>query len=302
MGGGPEQPLFLDKHGSDDNHPVFIAVQAYPCVAPEITIMPDGDMLSGSHCDELFFDFVADPGMEGSSPATIEEWTVISGIGTIDNSGHYLVEPQPIGVYPVIIQVTNSCFHSDTYSFDVIFTNDAPVFTNCRNNCSSNYYYAPHGDIFSLPLGVTEADVCDTVSLVITGFDIIWGGWYYGDLYLDGNVLVIFPTDLDGDVILCVEVTAFDGQGGEAVCEIGYEICCHDCGQVDHLGIVDIDDAVFLINYVFASGFPPEPYDMGDVNCSGAVDIDDIVHLVTYVFGGGNIPCDVDGDGVEDCW
>lgn len=39
----------------------------------------------------------------------------------------------------------------------------------------------------------------------------------------------------------------------------------------------------------------------GDSDCSGAVDIDDVVWLINYIFTGGNAPCDADGDGVPDC-
>ncbi len=39
----------------------------------------------------------------------------------------------------------------------------------------------------------------------------------------------------------------------------------------------------------------------GDSDCSGAVDIDDVVWLINYIFTGGNAPCDTDGDGLPDC-
>jgi predicted secreted hydrolase len=60
---------------------------------------------------------------------------------------------------------------------------------------------------------------------------------------------------------------------------------------------VDIDDIVYLINYVFGGG--PSP--VGDLCCGDAngsqgdppVDIDDIVYLINYVFGGGPAPVHV---------
>gem|GEM_PF-4228364 len=39
----------------------------------------------------------------------------------------------------------------------------------------------------------------------------------------------------------------------------------------------------------------------GDADWSGAVDIDDVVWLINYIFSGGYAPCDTDGDGVPDC-
>jgi hypothetical protein len=70
---------------------------------------------------------------------------------------------------------------------------------------------------------------------------------------------------------------------------------------VEASGGVDIDDVVYLINYVFASGPEPVPYESGDVDCSGGVDIDDIVYLIGYIFSAGYPPCDIDGDGNLDC-
>jgi hypothetical protein len=293
--------LFLDKYGSNDNHPVFIAVQTSTCVPPEITVTPDFNRISGFHCDSLGFQFEADPGMDGASPATIEGWSIVAGIGTIDNSGYYSVEPiYHTDTYRVVIQVSNSCLASDVYSFDVFLANNLPVFTNCRNNCYLGEYYAPQGYTFSLPLELSDADPCDATSMWIDEI-LEFGGTFTGDLYLDGSVLVIHPAEADSGINLCVNVRASDGQGGYADCSVGFDVCCLTCGELDHLGIVDIDDAVFLINYVFLSGFPPEPYLMADVDCSGGVDIDDIVHLITYVLGGGYAPCDTDGDGIPDC-
>jgi len=73
------------------------------------------------------------------------------------------------------------------------------------------------------------------------------------------------------------------------------------CGDADGSGSVDIDDAVYLINYIFAEGPPPEPFASGDADCSGEVDIDDVVYLIGYIFSGGFDPCDPDGDTIPDC-
>jgi hypothetical protein len=73
------------------------------------------------------------------------------------------------------------------------------------------------------------------------------------------------------------------------------------CGDADASGYVDIDDAVFVIAYIFAAGPPPNPLAAGDADCSGNVDIDDVVYLINYIFGGGPPPCDPDDDGVPDC-
>jgi len=63
------------------------------------------------------------------------------------------------------------------------------------------------------------------------------------------------------------------------------------CGNADGRGTVDIDDVVFLINYIFAGGPEPEPIAAGDADCSGTIDIDDVVYLIAYIFSGGQEPC-----------
>jgi len=65
-----------------------------------------------------------------------------------------------------------------------------------------------------------------------------------------------------------------------------------NAGDVDNSGIIDIDDEVYLIEYIFSSGPAPTPYPTasGDANCSCAVDIDDVVYLIAYIFSSGPSP------------
>jgi hypothetical protein len=68
------------------------------------------------------------------------------------------------------------------------------------------------------------------------------------------------------------------------------------CGDVEGSGAVDIDDVVYLIQFIFANGPAPSPYQSGDVDLSDGVDIDDVVYLVEYTFMGGPEPCEPDRD------
>jgi len=79
------------------------------------------------------------------------------------------------------------------------------------------------------------------------------------------------------------------------------DVCDTVCGDANGSGLVDIDDVVYLINFIFAGGAEPDPYESGDANCSSLVDIDDVVYLIAYIFQGGNPPCDPDNDGIPDC-
>lgn len=76
------------------------------------------------------------------------------------------------------------------------------------------------------------------------------------------------------------------------------------CGDANRSGYIDIDDAVYVVSYIFMFGPAPNPLSLGDCDCSGGdvpVDIDDLVYLLDYILRGGPPPCDTDGDGVPDC-
>jgi len=62
-------------------------------------------------------------------------------------------------------------------------------------------------------------------------------------------------------------------------------------GVVEDDGHIDVNDAVYLINYVFRHGPQPVPHIlMGDANCDGCVNIGDIVNIIHYIFRDGRAP------------
>lgn len=75
----------------------------------------------------------------------------------------------------------------------------------------------------------------------------------------------------------------------------------YTCGDANSDGLVNVSDAVWIINYVFIGGDPPNPLAAGEVNCDSSVNVSDAVWIVNYVFIGGNQPCDTNGDGIPDC-
>jgi carboxypeptidase T len=62
-------------------------------------------------------------------------------------------------------------------------------------------------------------------------------------------------------------------------------------GDVSLDRVVDVEDMVLLINYLFKSATAPDPLWVGDVNCSQDVDISDIIFLINYVLKSGPEPC-----------
>jgi hypothetical protein len=110
----------------------------------------------------------------------------------------------------------------------------------------------------------------------------------------------------DGDYVTQLHVNSNDPDPGENPWIVSVDLTVtrapeYICGDADGSMEVDIDDAVFVVQYIFGGGPSPDPYESGDVDCSGGVDIDDAVFLIQYIFSGGNVPCDTDGDEVPDC-
>ena len=63
------------------------------------------------------------------------------------------------------------------------------------------------------------------------------------------------------------------------------------CGDADASHAISISDAVYVINFIFASGPAPQPLLSGDCDCSGTVSISDAVYLINYIFANGLPPC-----------
>lgn len=55
-------------------------------------------------------------------------------------------------------------------------------------------------------------------------------------------------------------------------------------GDADGNGTSSISDAVFLVNYIFASGPAPNRDCAGDADGNGFINISDVVWLVRYIF------------------
>jgi len=62
-------------------------------------------------------------------------------------------------------------------------------------------------------------------------------------------------------------------------------------GDVNGDGEVAISDVVYVLNYLFNDGPPPDPLQIGDVNCDDTIDITDMIRVLNYLFNDGLPPC-----------
>jgi hypothetical protein len=65
---------------------------------------------------------------------------------------------------------------------------------------------------------------------------------------------------------------------------------CFPTGDANSDGVIDIGDVIYLLNYLFIDGPPPDPLVAGDVTCDEEVNIGDVIYLLSYLFSGGPPP------------
>lgn len=61
-------------------------------------------------------------------------------------------------------------------------------------------------------------------------------------------------------------------------------------GDVNKDWVIDIEDVVYLINYLYKGSPSPAYLIVGDCNCDSVVDVEDVVFLINYLFKGGAAP------------
>lgn len=114
----------------------------------------------------------------------------------------------------------------------------------------------------------------------------------YGCVFNEGDDGTITGTPLvEGEFGIIVGATDSDSPPNydELLCRVRV-VSPTICGDANSNGTLDIDDVVYLINYLYGSGPPPNPVEIGNVNCDDITDIDDIVYLIQYLFAGGPEP------------
>jgi len=156
--------------------------------------------------------------------------------------------------------------------------------------CDSTYYNE---------FGVTNVGILPRSYFAdATGDDLI--GWKWSDPYcVDSNCI-----EWDGEECLEWECLEYDSTHYVDTSAVFFNdgpitlIGCPSCatcdwivGNANGLDQPDIDDVVYIIQYLFAGGPPPLPVEASaNCNCLDGVDIDDVVYLIQYLFAGGPPP------------
>jgi hypothetical protein len=61
-------------------------------------------------------------------------------------------------------------------------------------------------------------------------------------------------------------------------------------GDANGDGLINLGDAIYILNYLFKGGPAPDPLEAGNANCDGAVDLGDAIYILNYLFKGGPPP------------
>ncbi|MCK5125727.1 MAG: thrombospondin type 3 repeat-containing protein [candidate division Zixibacteria bacterium] len=84
-----------------------------------------------------------------------------------------------------------------------------------------------------------------------------------------------------------------DFEGYEMDVELNRDLCwtvMKFCGDANGDDMVNVGDAVFIINYAFKGGPAPEPVESGDANGDSECNVGDAVYIINYAFKGGPEP------------
>jgi hypothetical protein len=75
-----------------------------------------------------------------------------------------------------------------------------------------------------------------------------------------------------------------------AIMSFTYSNSTTECADVNHDGLVNLLDIIFLINYVYLLGPAPHPPIIGDLDNDGYIIIFDITALISYLYFDGPEP------------
>ena len=198
------------------------------------------------------------------------------------------------------LEITDACLASDQtlalccYAWDgmhVIKVSQGGVVTSNRVYGLPATYPT---DIFARPnnelaIVSNHTDVLtqgDIYLHIIDNEGVLLNAQHYSEFTNVTEVPVDAAVSPDGEIVIAGRVCA-------ASCSpLVLSYVQYMCGDADSNDLVNISDAVKIINYIFVGGPAPYPTISADVDSNGLVTISDAVYLINYIFAGGAPPCE----------
>jgi len=146
--------------------------------------------------------------------------------------------------------------------------------------------YLPNNTKYPIDLGIALHTKLETITYIAFGTDLD---------PLNGWKATLPVSSLQQGQSYLIRARALDANDKVAK---SYWMMKYDCsgtflhGDADGSHDINIADAAYLVQYIFAGGVAPVPTGAaGDANCDGGIDVSDIVYLIAYIFSGGPAPC-----------
>lgn len=189
-----------------------------------------------------------------------------------------------------IIDSKHNFDHSDVYekqcewTFNLLGEPEMPIWTDAPDSFDVTHPSTIPPGTSSFLVHVEDATTHAAVNLAYVCL------WKANDVYLTGY------TNTSGDVTFNPSPST-EGTVYVTVTKHNYiphqdqvEVSGHVAGDANGDWIIDIADVMYLINYLYKGGPPPNPLEAGDANCDGFIDSGDVIYLINYLFVGGPIP------------
>jgi len=169
---------------------------------------------------------------------------------------------------------------------------DGPDFTINEAHCRVS------GSLINLPLPLDPSYYEIVAQTGVDGYD----GYYVSaeidivtgtyTMYLGDGDWTIYPPCCFPDFEILGPTVVTIGESPDTARTIDFEYISSGlaCGDVDANESINIFDCVYIINYLYKGGPPPNPEYIADVNSSGSLDIMDGVYIINYLYKGGPAP------------
>jgi cytochrome c553 len=198
-------------------------------------------------------------------------------------SFHFAPSYLQAGQYLVTFIATDTTGRADSQVVEVTVTeagNQPPVLAALPDSVE-----AWVGDTLTLHVYATDPEE-DVISLSASGLPT---NSTLDDSGNGGGAFIFAPDSTQDDSVYLVTFIASDGALADSQMVVVSAIWFIR-GDANGDGKVGAPDVVYLLNYLFHDGPPPDPLVAGDCNCDGQVSPEDVVYLMNYLFRHGPPP------------
>ncbi|MEA2030535.1 MAG: Ig-like domain-containing protein, partial [candidate division Zixibacteria bacterium] len=266
-------------------------IRAYDTHRPPYMVFSDGTgPFDLSENDTLSFDVMAvDLDGSGFPQIWVEGMPANCDTSTSINTLSFEFRPdfQQAGSYSVsfITQSIDPSALADTQVVDINVLdagNQSPYFTTVLPDTILTFA----GTQITTDL---EAVDPDGDSLTFDASDTLTGASMINDG--GGSARYVYDPDI-GDVGTVTQVMFFtsDSIGLADTVMTYYSVETSKRGDADANSTYNINDIVYLINYLFRGGDEPYPIESGDADMDGGINVSDVVYLVNFLYNAGPRP------------